>query len=145
MTDDNYDELHGQATDIHQHKWTPILAAHRIAANLDRIATLLPSLTAETRQAYLSGWNVALLSVDDMQQLLRDKALAMRIAAAVAEPTEEQQEAVWSNVVDQAGDMSRREVAEELVAHFTDADWLAEADQLAIDDDPEAWLKNQEN
>jgi hypothetical protein len=120
------------AQDQHNAIWTPVLAAHRVAAALRTIAEALPHLSAQ--------------AADPLYDLFENRgahhADGIKLAAVTVEQaaplpvtlTNEDRQAVFDMHYDMANDMSSKDTAHAMFSQMNDADIAECAAQMALDE-----------
>lgn len=113
----------------HNATWTPILAAHRVAAALRTIAQALPLTTAQASDPIYDLFEGAYASSD-----LLEAADHIEAAAPLPfTPTEEDLQALFEDHCDMANDLSSRDKAREWLDQMTDAERAEAIAQNALD------------
>lgn len=117
-----------------QAKMEPIRLAWSIAENLRDLVRLLPHADEATKTLVADLLRSTDVTPETAERRLLDFAGQIEDSHPVEPANGGEKQAVWEMVVDQARDMSSRDIAEMLIQRYTEADWRAEADELALYD-----------
>lgn len=123
------------AQDQHNAIWTPILAAHRVAAALRQQSRLFADLPDAAKDAWIPGLS-KLPHPDEWAAHLLRQADAIEQAAPLPNGpiTDQDRQAVFEQQYDMANDMSSKDVAREFLGQMNDADIAEAVAQMALDE-----------